>query len=190
MFMEVEKAPGTKKNVMVRDLDLSDVPALLEIANHKEVGQSMISLPIPFLKSDALALINEKSDRNIIKGVYEISSEKLIGVFKLRDYEREHGLIELSFWVNPLWWGKGYGSQAGFLMLNIAFSTPGINRVFAYHMVKNERSGKLLQRIGMTHEGVLRERVKKDNVFEDVVISAILKREWLANKEALYNANF
>ena len=37
MFMEVEKAPGTKKNVMVRDLDLSDVPALLEIANHKDV---------------------------------------------------------------------------------------------------------------------------------------------------------
>jgi RimJ/RimL family protein N-acetyltransferase len=55
----------------------------------------------------------------------------------------------------------------------------GINRVHAYHMLRNPASGRVLARLGFREEGVLRQRVRKWGVFEDVVLQALLKEDWL-----------
>lgn len=173
-----------KAQVTLRNLTMDDVQRLMEIANHKDIAKDMITLPSPFGKEDALAVINEGNGiDNIIKGIVENKEGKLIGVIKLRNFLKEHGQIELSFWTNPNYWGMGYASAACTLMLEKAFTTPGINRVYAYNMVRNEFSSRVVKRIGMTQEGILRDRVKKNGVFEDVYISSILKREWLKSRE-------
>jgi RimJ/RimL family protein N-acetyltransferase len=45
-------------------------------------------------------------------------------------------------------------------------------------MVRNPASGHVLARIGMKPEGLLRQRVRKWGVFEDVVPMALLREEW------------
>ena len=45
-------------------------------------------------------------------------------------------------------------------------------------MVRNPASGRVLEKIGMKREGLLRQRVRKWGVFEDVVLLAILREEW------------
>lgn len=164
--------------IVLRNLDMSDVANLIEIANDKNIAVDMITLPSPFGKEEALEIINESNGRNIIKGIVEAESDKLIGVIKLRNFEPEHEQIELSFWTNPRWWGKGMASAACRKMLRTAFCTPGINRVYAYNMARNEHSSRVLHNIGMLQEGLLRDRVKKNGVYEDVFINAILKRDW------------
>ncbi len=77
----------------------------------------------------------------------------------------------------------GYASVACTQMLDQAFATPGINRVYAYNLVRNEFSSRVVKRIGMVQEGILRDRVKKNGVYEDVYISSILKRDWLKMQE-------
>jgi RimJ/RimL family protein N-acetyltransferase len=42
-------------------------------------------------------------------------------------------------------------------------------------MVRNPAAGKVLQHVGMLREGVLRQRVRKWGVHEDVVLYAILR---------------
>ncbi len=176
--MEYQAEKSAK--VTLRNLSMDDVQHLIEIANHKDIANDMIKLPSPFGKEDALAVINEGNGRdNIIKGIVECEEDKLIGVIKLRNYDAENNQIELSFWTNPNWWGKGYAKDACTQMLEKAFTTPGINRVYAYNLVRNEFSSRVIQRIGMVQEGIMRDRIKKNGVFEDVYISAILKRDWL-----------
>ena len=46
-------------------------------------------------------------------------------------------------------------------------------------MARNPASGRVLARIGMKEEGILRQRVKKWGVFEDVLVWAVLRGDWL-----------
>jgi [ribosomal protein S5]-alanine N-acetyltransferase len=46
-------------------------------------------------------------------------------------------------------------------------------------MVRNPASGRVLTRLGMKPEGLLRQRVRKWGVFEDVVLMAVLRSEWV-----------
>jgi RimJ/RimL family protein N-acetyltransferase len=45
-------------------------------------------------------------------------------------------------------------------------------------MVRNPASGRVLTKVGMNQEGLLRQRVRKWGVFEDVVPLAMLREEW------------
>lgn len=174
--MEKENSDKT----ILRNLTMGDVQELIEIANDKNIANDMITLPSPFGKEDALQIINESNGSNVIKGIVEAESENLVGVVKLRDFDKEHERIELSFWISSPWWGKGLAANACKKVLKIAFETPGINRVYAYNLARNEHSSKVLQKIGMEREGLLRQRVKKNGVFEDVYVSAILRKTWRA----------
>jgi putative hydrolase of the HAD superfamily len=45
------------------------------------------------------------------------------------------------------------------MVLVHSFSTLGLNRVFAHHFARNPASGRVMQKIGMRHEGYLRQHV-------------------------------
>ena len=55
-----------------------------------------------------------------------------------------------------------------------------LNRLYAYHMLRNPATGRVLDKNGFRQEGLLRQRVQKWGKFEDVVLMAILKQDWLA----------
>jgi len=45
-------------------------------------------------------------------------------------------------------------------------------------MVRNPASGRVLAKGGMKREGLLRQHVRKNEVFEDVVARGLLREEW------------
>ena len=55
-----------------------------------------------------------------------------------------------------------------------------LNRILAFHMVRNPASGRVLEKIGMKQEGLLRQCVRKWNRFEDMVLMAVLHEDWTA----------
>jgi [ribosomal protein S5]-alanine N-acetyltransferase len=63
-------------------------------------------------------------------------------------------------------------------MLHYGFNVEGLNRICAYHMVRNHASGNVLARLGMRQEGRLRQMIKKWDVFEDVLVWSILRDEF------------
>ena len=81
---------------------------------------------------------------------------------------------EVSFWITVDKWGQGYMSEAVPSVLEFGFNNLKLNRLYAYHMVRNPASGRVLAKNGFTKEGILRQRVKKWNKYEDVVLWAIL----------------
>jgi [ribosomal protein S5]-alanine N-acetyltransferase len=75
-------------------------------------------------------------------------------------------------------WGQGYMSEALQPILRCGFEDLDLNRLYAYHMTRNLGSGKVLQKNGFVQEGLLRQRVQKWGVFEDVKLWAILRKDW------------
>ncbi len=59
-------------------------------------------------------------------------------------------------------------------MLAFAFDVKHLNRVHAHHMTRNPASGRILQKLGMRHEGTLREYIMKWGVPENVEVYAML----------------
>jgi len=69
-------------------------------------------------------------------------------------------------------------SEALQAAVRYGFEGLGLNRLYAYHMVRNPASGRVLEKNGFVQEGLLRQRVRKWGRFEDVALWAILRREW------------
>lgn len=61
--------------------------------------------------------------------------------------------------------------------MEFGFREFGLNRITARHLVRNPASGRVMQKIGMTHEGTLRQDSVKWGQFEDLEIYGILRSE-------------
>lgn len=95
-------------------------------------------------------------------------SGKMIGTIEFRVHEwNKSG--ELGYTLSRHFWGLGYMTEAGKLILGLAFNVLGLERVYAESDVRNEAS------IGMTHEGTLRRNHMMNGVLNDSFHYSILK---------------
>ena len=63
-------------------------------------------------------------------------------------------------------------------VVQYGFESLDLNRLYAYHMLRNPASRRVLEKNGFKQEGLLRQRVRKWGQFEDVSLWAILRQEW------------
>lgn len=88
-----------------------------------------------------------------------------------------HG--EIAYWVGEEYWGNGYATEAAEAIVEFAFVEKGYHKVFARYFDSNGASGRVLEKVGMKKEGILREQVKKDDAYVDLVYLGMLKSEFL-----------
>ncbi len=77
-------------------------------------------------------------------------------------------------------WGKGYVTEATRAIIDWAFQQPIIYRVYATTDVENVASRRVLEKVGMQREGILRKYILHPNISDvprDSYIYAIVK-EW------------
>jgi RimJ/RimL family protein N-acetyltransferase len=104
-----------------------------------------------------------------------------IGIF-LRGNEPRQAMIGYSFARAAQ--GKGYATETATATLDYIFGKLDVHRVMADALAVNDRSIRLLQRLGFQQEGYFRESEWFEDGWADDVIYAILRREWLARREA------
>jgi [ribosomal protein S5]-alanine N-acetyltransferase len=76
------------------------------------------------------------------------------------------------------YWGKGYMTEAALSATNWLLEQPGIYRVFATCDIENPASARVMEKIGMQREGVLRRYIVHPNVSpepRDCYMYAIVK---------------
>jgi [ribosomal protein S5]-alanine N-acetyltransferase len=171
------------ERLLLRPLTLQDVPTLARLAGRREIADTTISIPHPYSEEQARQWIAEAADllaksKAVVFGMQLKGEGNLVGAVGLRDIDVEHSLAEMGFWVAVERWGQGYATEAARAVVAFGFRQLGLNRIYAHHMLRNPASGRVLARIGMKPEGLLRQRVRKWGVFEDVVLMAVLRAEW------------
>ena len=70
-------------------------------------------------------------------------------------------------------WGKGYASEAWSCLLELAKGEPGVYRIEALHHPDNLASGRVMQKAGMTFEGVFKRYVIHPNISEEPTDSVV-----------------
>lgn len=167
----------------LRPFQPEDAEPLRMLAGDRAIADTTISVPHPFTAEDARAWITDyaRADSASMHRYFAVvlrSEGTLVGVVALRDIDREHAQAELSFWIGRAYWGRGLATEAAGAALRFGFEELELNRVTAYHMVRNVASRRVLARLGFQGEGLLRQRVRKWGVFEDVLAYALLRAEY------------
>ncbi len=167
----------------LRPLKLSDAAAIQKAASARIIADTMISLPHPYPPGEAERYIarqqsDQETGRSLTFTIEQQGKELFCGLVELRDIDREHSQGELSFWLTVDAWGRGYMSDIVQEVVRYGLEGLNLNRLYAYHMKRNPASGRVLEKNGFKQEGLLRQRVRKWEQFEDVSLWAILREEW------------
>lgn len=167
----------------LRPYRIEDSEELVILAGDRAIADTTISIPHPYPLAVARENIETwQSDARRRTGYHyalcRLDRNHLIGGIELRRIDPEHLQGELSFWVGRTHQGQGIAAEAAHALIDFGFGSLGLRRIYAYHMVRNRASERVLEKLGMRREGLLRDRVRKWGRFEDVGLRAILSTEW------------
>ncbi|WP_234117827.1 GNAT family N-acetyltransferase [Clostridium hydrogenum] len=95
-------------------------------------------------------------------------------------------ICEIAYMLGSSWWHKGYALEALKKVLDYLFSHEDFYMVEAKYNITNKASGKLLHKVGMKQDGILRHRRidKESGERNDLAICSLLKSEY-ANESKL-----
>jgi len=96
--------------------------------------------------------------------------------------------LEIWYQVHPAERGRGVATQAAALLVDHLFSARPNQRIQATVVDGNDGSRGVLERIGMRHEGVLRELVFLRGSYVDMHLYSIVRTDW--KSESDYRSRF
>lgn len=162
----------------LRAYELSDVADLARLIGAREVAENLVRVPYPYTEQDArnfILSLKESSEASF--AITLLDDQHLIGGIGLR-IDPHHPRAELGYWLGTLYWGRGYATEAARSVVEYGFTGLGLHRIYALAFRENTASAKVLQKLGMTHEGCLREHLLKWGRFIDLETYGILRSEW------------
>jgi ribosomal-protein-alanine N-acetyltransferase len=104
------------------------------------------------------------------------SENKLIGTGGAAVYDGYFArTAELGYILNKRYWGRGLAAEAMRPLCEFLFNERDIRRIQAKHFVENPASGKVMRKLGMEHEGTLRDYLWARGAFRTVEMYAMLQ---------------
>lgn len=144
---------------------------LFELYSHPEVVR-YIDMPPFHSIHDAQIYISNATDmfnkqQKVVWAIYNKEQKNLVGIIRLYSINKEHHFADIGFELNRNYWGKGIISECLQTVLHFLFAKIQFKRIEAQTFVGNERSIKLLERLGFLREGRLRQNFLINGQYED-----------------------
>lgn len=96
-------------------------------------------------------------------GIWRRSDRRFLGGTGLHRIHWEVPLFEIGYWLRESAAGQGYMTEAVTLLCRLCFETLGAQRLEIQTDTRNVRSAAVPQRLGFTHEAVLRNYRRDTN---------------------------
>lgn len=172
--------------IVLRRFRASDAPCVQHLAGHPDIADTTLTIPHPYPDGAAEAWIATHAglfDQGgaAIFAIVTRADERLVGCIGLT-IRREHRRAEVGYWIGRDYWGHGYCTAALNVLLDYGFTQLHLNRMFAHHFLRNPASGRVMEKAGMQREGLLREHLFTKGKFEDVVLYALLREEFMKSR--------
>jgi RimJ/RimL family protein N-acetyltransferase len=103
---------------------------------------------------------------------------RVIGDLTLWLRSSHHLQGEIGFVFHPDAQGRGYASESATALLDVAFGTLGMHRVYGRTDGRNDASAALMRRLGMRQEAHFRQNEIFKGDWGDELVFAILEDEW------------
>jgi len=174
------------ERLMLRELRLSDAPAVAAGAGDERVAQFLIEVPSPYPVALARRWISARIawwelGRGVTLAIARRDApDALLGSVSLRRHVRDRR-AELGYWLAAAAWGHGYATEAAAAAVDFGFRQLALARIYAQVIVGNDASMRVLEKLGMVNEGTKRQHIRKGRRLHDVVFYGLLREEWSAD---------
>ncbi len=103
---------------------------------------------------------------------------KMIGTCGFTSFDYANDGAEMGYVLNPQYRGQGIMPEALSALLEFGFKNLSINRAEAKFIVGNDASRRVMEKVGMTFEGIRRGGMLIKGEYKDIGICSILKNEF------------
>ncbi|ACT02776.1 GNAT family N-acetyltransferase [Paenibacillus sp. JDR-2] len=165
----------------LRPLELADGEFIERLAGDKDVADTTLNMPHPYPAGAAAAFIQKRHEAAARGEGYSFAvilteTGAFLGVVGLH-VNKTHHMAELAYWIGKPYWSNGYCSEAAARVVQFAFDELELNRVYAAAMTRNPASYRVMEKIGMKFEGVLRNHIRKEDTYEDLRYYGLLRTD-------------
>lgn len=134
--------------LIIKNLSLSDQREMINLLNNKEIKKTYM-IPDFDNEEQSIKYFNKLlnislDDKHYLNGIY--LNNYLIGI--INDVHIDNKDIEVGYFIDPIYWNKGYATEALRAMIAYLFDK-GFKRIVAGYFEENPASGKVMAKSGM-----------------------------------------
>ncbi len=170
------------QRLLLRRFSVEDVQDVYEYANDRE-WQRFLPVPSPYTLEDAEKFVASTLLRDWSEGPkFAVCLDaKVVGETNIR-FSAGHRIGEVGYSIARSLWGRGLVTEATRGVIAESFRVyPQLVRVRAAADAANVGSLRVMEKLGMTHEGTLRSNMFYKGQLSDAAMYAVLRDEWEAN---------
>ena len=162
--------------------DLSEIFALYS----DDLVTQFIDIESISTKDEAQELLDffltHYTNKNAVRwAITEQPSNELIGTIGFNGFDRQASFTEIGYDLMPQYWRNGIMSEAILAVLTYGFNTLNLHGIEANVTLGNQASEKLLEKLGFTREGVLRDRMYIRGAHHSLIYYSLLQSEYITN---------
>jgi RimJ/RimL family protein N-acetyltransferase len=179
--------PLSTQRLLLREFQQGDFDAVHAYGSDPEVARFMVWGPNTPEDSQAfldrtLAAQAEWPRASVNTAVVTAETGRLIGSVELRVKDSDNLGAEIGWCLHQGVWGQGYAREAASALLDQAFGAMGLHRVIATCDIRNRKSWRALETLGLRREALFRKDIRVKRRWRDTYLYAILKDEWRARE--------
>lgn len=164
------------ERLLIRPLQDSDENDIFEYASDPEVARFMAWDAHKTIEDtrDFLRYIKDlEAERlQIDRGIILKAENKLIGTISFVTIDYAMKIVELGYCLSRAYWGHGYAVEAGNAMIDAAVKYLKIHRIEAECSTDNVNSERVMMKLGMQFEGIMRQRLPQHHGYQDAKLYA------------------
>lgn len=162
----------------LRPWTVMDIDSLVKYANNEKIANNLTNqFPHPYTREHAIGFIEMTQNHNPTQ-VFAIDLDGVavggIGIHTQQDVYCKN--MELGYWLAEPFWGKGIVTKAVTEMIDYAFDTFDIQRIFARPYGPNKASQRVLEKAGFKLDAHLKETFFKNGKYLDEYIYAVRRQ--------------
>lgn len=164
-------------SLRLRGLSLDDAPAVHAYASDPEVARFTLWPPHNSVEFTRGFLRMLTGPAILGWAIVSQGSSELLGIVFLHSLSTHNRRAEIAVNVARSHWNRGIATEASRMVLRVSFGQLELNRVEATCMPGNIASRRVMEKLGMTHEGKLRRSHFRYDGFHDMDLFSILRDE-------------
>jgi ribosomal-protein-alanine N-acetyltransferase len=172
------------ERLVLRKYSIGDVDDYFDFASDKEVTKFLRWGPHPD-KEFTMKYIQSVIDgylkgKDSPWGLEHKKEKKLIGIIHLMQLDTYHRKAQIGFVLARDYWNNGYMAETLNKVLEYCFTILSLNRIEALCISDNYAAAKVLSKIGMHKEGLMKKYLYQKENFRDFIMFSVLKEDYIS----------